>query len=137
MLHLEGKAYDWWFYETSFLNHVNVSTYPNFTRRLVKIFDTSLVELTKPKQKKPLHELEGSINPTPFQNAIEGVKNLQNTLLEARSPLQEELSSQKEDMEIFFSKEDRNKEPLNDDEDRKSTRLNSSHLTASRMPSSA
>ena len=26
-LHLEGKAYDWSFYETSFLNHVNVSTY--------------------------------------------------------------------------------------------------------------
>ena len=37
-------------------------------------------------------------------------------MLEAKSPLQEELSSQKEDMEISFSKEDQNKEPLNDDE---------------------
>ena len=78
MLHLEGKAYAWWFYETSSLNHINVSTYAKFTRRLVKKIDsqTSLVELAKPKKTKPLHELEGSINPTPFQNSIEGVKNL-------------------------------------------------------------
>ena len=63
------------------MNHVNVSTYAKFTRRLVKRFDvkhseTSLVELAKPKKTKPLHDLEGSINPTPFQNAIEGVKKL-------------------------------------------------------------
>ena len=69
-----------------------ISTYARFTMRLVKIFDekhseTSLIELSKPKQTKPLHELEGYINPIPFQNAIKGVKKLQNTLLEARSPL--------------------------------------------------
>ena len=69
--HLEGKAYAWLFFETYSLNHVNVSTYAKFTRRLVKKFDvrnfeTSLVELAKPKKTKPLHELEGSINPTPF-----------------------------------------------------------------------
>ena len=38
-LHLEGKAYAWWFYETSSLNHVKVATYAKFTKRLVKIFD--------------------------------------------------------------------------------------------------
>ena len=55
-LNLEGKAYAWWFYETSSLNHVNISTYANFTRRLVTRFDlknseTYLVELAKPKKK--------------------------------------------------------------------------------------
>ena len=47
----------------------------------MKIFDVknsenSLVKLSKPKQKKPLHELEGSINQTPLHNDIEGVENL-------------------------------------------------------------
>ena len=84
-----------------------MSTYARFTMNLVKIFnekhsETSLVELTKHTQKKPLHELERSINPTPFQKNIEGIKNLHNTLLEARSPFQKELSFQKEDMEISF-----------------------------------
>ena len=37
-------------------------------------------------------------------------------MLEGRSPLQKEISSQREDMEISFSKEELNKEPLNDDE---------------------
>ena len=78
--------------------------------------EMSLVELAKPKQTQPLHELEGSIKPTPLQNDIEVVRNFQNTFLEARSPLQEELSSQKEYMEISFSKEDQDKESLNDDE---------------------
>ena len=104
MLHLEGKDYDWWFYETSFLNHVNLSTYSKFTRRLVKRFDTSLVELTKPKKTKPLHDLEGSMKPTPFQNIFERVKYLQHYLPREKAPLQQEISSQEEDMRIHFSK---------------------------------
>ena len=71
-----------------------------------------MVELSKHTQTKPLHDLEGSINPTPFQKTIEGIKKLLNTLLEARSSFQKELSSQSEYMEISFSKEELNKEPL-------------------------
>ena len=80
-LHLEGKAHDWWSCEFYSLNYANEITYAKFIKRLVRRFDqkhseTSLVELAKPKQSKPLHELEGSIKPTPFQNYIEGVRKL-------------------------------------------------------------
>ena len=114
-MHLEGKAYAWWFYESSALKDANMSTYARFTRKLVKRFnekhyETSLVELTKHTQTKPLHELEGSINPTPFQKTIEGIKKFHDTLLNATSPPQKDLSCQREDMEEL------NKEPLNDDE---------------------
>ena len=54
-LHLEGKDYAWWLFESSSLNNENISTYANFTRILVKIFylkqsETSLGEKTKPKK---------------------------------------------------------------------------------------
>ena len=107
MLHLEGKDYAWWFYESSSLKDENMSTYARFTRRLVKRFngkhsETSLVELVKHKQTKPLHDLEGSINPTPFQKTIEGNEILQNTMLVARSIFHKENSSEREDVEIPF-----------------------------------
>ena len=38
-LHLEGEAHDWWFHGLSTLGHANVTTYSEFTRRLVEIFD--------------------------------------------------------------------------------------------------
>ena len=38
-LHLEGEANDWWFYGLSTLGHANVTSYAEFTRRLVEIFD--------------------------------------------------------------------------------------------------
>lgn len=90
-LHLEVRAYAWWFYESSSLYDGNISTYERFTRKLVKRFDekhseTSLVKLAKHTQTKPFHELEGSIHPTPIQKKFEGIKNLHNILLKARSP---------------------------------------------------
>ena len=71
VLHLEGKAYAWWLFESFSLNNANISNYEKFTRRLVKRFDlkqseTSLGEQTKPKKSEPLHELEGSMKPNPF-----------------------------------------------------------------------
>ena len=71
-----------------------------------KQFETSLIELAKPKYSKPLHELERSIIPTPLQISIKGDRNFNDTLPRARSPLQEELSSKNEDMEIPPSRED-------------------------------
>ena len=108
-LHLGGKSYDWWFYETYSSNHINVSTYAKFTRRLVRRFDlkqskTSLGEKIKPNKSKPLHELEGSMKPNPFQNIVEGVKDLLHALPREKTPLQQELSSQAEDIRIPFSK---------------------------------
>ena len=39
VLHLEGEAHDWWFHGLYTLVHANVTTYSNFTRRLVERFD--------------------------------------------------------------------------------------------------
>ena len=85
-LHFEGKAYAWWLFESFSLINENTSTYARFTKRVMEIFDekhseTPLVGLEKPKQTKPLHGLEGSINPTPFQKTIEEDNILQNPLL--------------------------------------------------------
>ena len=54
-LHLEGEAQDWWFHEMVTLGHSRVTTYTEFTRRLVERFDRRdpeehFVELTKLKQ---------------------------------------------------------------------------------------
>ena len=100
-LHLEVKAYNWWFYESSSFNHENIATYAGFTKILVKRFyvkqsKKSLIELAKHKNSKPLHELERSIAPNPLQISIDGDKNLYDTLPREKSPLQEELSSKKE-----------------------------------------
>ena len=38
-LHFEGEAHDWWFHGLSTLGHANVTTYSEFTRRLVERFD--------------------------------------------------------------------------------------------------
>ena len=55
----------------------------------MKIFDqghseTSLGKLAKPKKSEPLHGLEGSMKPTPFQNIVEEVKDLQHALTRQR-----------------------------------------------------
>ena len=75
-LNFGGKAYAWWMFEYFSLKNENTSTYAKFTRRIVERFDekhseTPLVELNKPKQTKPLHVLEESINPTPIQKIVE------------------------------------------------------------------
>ena len=54
-LHLEGEAHDWWFHGMAMLGHSGVTTYAEFTRRLVERFDwrepeEHFVELTKLKQ---------------------------------------------------------------------------------------
>ena len=121
VLHLEGKAYAWWLFESFSLKNANTSTYAKFIRRIVERFDeksyeTPSMETTKPYQKKNLHGLEGSINSAPFQKTIEGEGNLYDALPKEKSPLQEELSSQEEDMEIPPSKEDQDLRSLIDDE---------------------
>ena len=77
--------------------------------------ETSLGELAKRKKSEPLHEMEGSMKPNIFQNIIEGVKYLQHALPMAKAPLQQELSSQEEDMEISPSRGDQDKGSLNDE----------------------
>ena len=67
----EGKAYAWWLFESSSLRNVNISTYANFTRRIVKRFDSmpsenSLGKKTKPKELEHLHEMGRSMEITPF-----------------------------------------------------------------------
>ena len=38
-LHFEGEAHNWWFHGLSTLGHSNVTTYSEFTRGMVEIFD--------------------------------------------------------------------------------------------------
>jgi len=111
VLHLQGKAYAWWLFESSSLKNENISTYAKFTRRLVKRFDSMpsriyMAEKTKPKRLEPLHEMEISMKITPFQNIVEGVKDLLHDLPRAKAPLQQEHSSQEEDMSVPFSRRD-------------------------------
>ena len=54
VLHLEGEAHDWWFHGMTTLGHSGVTTYAEFTGRLIERFnqrdsEEHLVELTKPK----------------------------------------------------------------------------------------
>ena len=72
-------------------------------------------ELAKPKKSEPLHELEGSMKPNPFQNIVEGVKDLKHALPRENAPLQKELYSQEEDMRIPPSRGDQAKGSLNDE----------------------
>ena len=93
-MHIQGKAYAWWLFESSSLNNANISTYEKFTWMLVKRFDlkqskASLGKQTKPKKSEPLHELEGSMKPTSFPNIFEGVKDLQHTFPREKFPLQQ------------------------------------------------
>ena len=71
VLHLRGKAYAWWIFESFSLRNVNIASYASFTKALVKIFDrriheTHMVETNKKTQTKPLHENIG-----PLQKAME------------------------------------------------------------------
>lgn len=38
-LNLEGEAHDWWFHGLSTTGHANVTSYEDFTRRVVERFD--------------------------------------------------------------------------------------------------
>ena len=60
-LHLRGKAFSWWIFESFSLRNVNIASYSSFTKALVKKFDgrihgTHMVEVNKENQEKPLHE---------------------------------------------------------------------------------
>ena len=53
-LHLDGEAQDWWFHGMVTLGHSTVTTYVEFTRRLIERFDRRdpeehFVELTRLK----------------------------------------------------------------------------------------
>ena len=54
-LHLDGEAQDWWFHGMTTLGHSTVTTYAEFTRRVIEHFDRRdpeqhFVELTRLKQ---------------------------------------------------------------------------------------
>ena len=54
-LHLEGEAHEWWFHGLSTLGHACITSYSDFTKRLVERFDprdpkAHFVELTKLKK---------------------------------------------------------------------------------------
>ena len=54
-LHLDGEAQDWWFHGMVTLGHSTVTTYAEFTKRLIERFDQRdleqhFVELTRLKQ---------------------------------------------------------------------------------------
>ena len=60
-LHLRGKAYAWWIFESFSLRNINIASYASFTKALVEIFDrriheTHMVEKNKKNQTKLLHE---------------------------------------------------------------------------------
>ena len=38
-LHLDGEANDWWFHGIKTIGHDQVTTYEEFTRRLIEIFE--------------------------------------------------------------------------------------------------
>jgi len=44
-LHLMGKAHDWWFHEITTLGHGHVTSYKDFTQRLIDGFDRDDLEL--------------------------------------------------------------------------------------------
>ena len=103
VLHLRGKAFAWWIFESFSLRNVNIASYANLTKALVKGFDGRILEthmmgLHKEGQKKPLHE-----NAMPLHRKMEEAKNLNQNLLE------KELSShilKQWSMGISFPKED-------------------------------
>ena len=59
--------------------------------------------------------MQGSMKITPFQNIFEGVKDLLDDFPRAKAPLQQEHSSQEEDMRVPFSRGDQEKGSLNDE----------------------
>lgn len=121
-LHFEGKAYAWWLFESFSLKNANTPIYANFIKILVERFDdisceTSSIATIKPNQTKILHELGGSINPTPFLKTNEEEVSLFDAFPRARSPLDEGLSSQRKDMNIPSSKEDQDLRSLVEDKE--------------------
>ena len=44
-LHLNGKAHDWWFHGMTTLGHEHVTSYIDFTQRLIEKFDREGPEL--------------------------------------------------------------------------------------------
>ena len=90
VLHLRGKAYAWWIFESFSLRNVNIASYASFTKELVKIFyrrihETHMVKKNKKNQVKPLHE------------------NFHHTLSEERFSSH---TFEQRSMEISFSKRD-------------------------------
>jgi hypothetical protein len=38
-LHLDGEAHEWWYHGLVTLGHANITSYEDFTQRLMEIFD--------------------------------------------------------------------------------------------------
>ena len=77
--------------------------------------EISLGKQTKPKKSGPFHEMERSMKITPCQNIVEGVKDLLHEFPIAKAPLQEEPSSQEEDMSVPFLRIDQENGSLIDE----------------------
>lgn len=39
LLHWEGEAHDWWFHGLTTMGHVEVTTYEDFTKRALELFE--------------------------------------------------------------------------------------------------
>ena len=78
----------------------------------VKHLKTSWEEPIKPKKFASLHKLEDSMEPTPVLNIFEGVEDLLHNFLEVKTPLQQDLFSQGEDMRDSSSLRDQEKGSL-------------------------
>jgi hypothetical protein len=44
-IYLEGKAHDWWYHGMNTLGHNQITSYPDFTQRLIDRFDQGDLEL--------------------------------------------------------------------------------------------
>ena len=70
-LHLGGKVYAWWLFESFTLKNVNTASNSMFIITLIKIFgrrnsETHVEETNTIKQKKPLHVMEEIIDSKTF-----------------------------------------------------------------------
>ena len=79
------------------------------TRFEVRHSETSWEEKIKPKKSESLHNLEDPMEPTLVLNIVEGVEDPLHNFAEAKSPLQQDLFSQREDMRVPSSIRDKEK----------------------------
>ena len=85
------------------------------TRFYERHSETSWEEPIKPKKYASLHKLEDSMEPTPILNIVEGVEDLLHFVSEAKTPIQQYLFSQREDMRVNSSLRDQEKGSLDDE----------------------
>ena len=89
MLHLGGKVYAWWLFESFTLKNANTSSHEIFIRTLMKRIgrrnsETHVEETNTPKQTKTLHVMEETIDSESFQRTMKEAVILHHTSFETR-----------------------------------------------------